>query len=116
MFYGEDERLKLEYMNLVNEIKNLPIDPQKSYEDIKMVLDSDNEILEKGAPDPHEWWAGREVNIDFTHWKDYFDDEEIKKNNSRLLTFGSLSGKEKRDVARNSDSATLTAHLHYCST
>lgn len=80
-----------------------------------MCLDLENEILVKGAPDPQEWLVGREVKIDFSSWKDNFD-EEANNDSPGIKTFDMLSGKEKRELVRQSDTATLAAHLLYWST
>lgn len=117
-FYLEHENLKPMYASLVEAIKTLPIEEKYSvYSDstIQMCLDSDNEILVKGAPDPQEWLVGREVEIDFKSWEDNIDEESIN-DSTGLKTFDMLSGKEKRKLARQSDTATLAAHLLYWST
>ena len=49
------------YSSLVETIKSLPIKPEYSTPAIQMRLDSDNEIMVIGAPDPQEWLIGREV-------------------------------------------------------
>ena len=72
-----------------------------------MCLDSENEILVKGAPDPQEWLLGREVEIDFSSWKDEIAESGTAK--SCFKTFDMLSGPEKRQLARDSDTATLAA-------
>lgn len=69
----------------------------------------------KGAPDPQEWLLGREVSIDFSSWKDKFDEEPTAERTG-VKTFDMLSGREKRQLARESDTATLAAHLLYWST
>lgn len=69
-FYLEHEDIKPMYASLVNEIKALPIEEKYSDSTIQMCLDSYNEIMVKGAPDPQEWLVGREVKIDFSSWKD----------------------------------------------
>ena len=51
-FYLEDEGMKPLYSSLVETIKSLPIKPEYSSPAIQMRLDSDNEIMVKGAPDP----------------------------------------------------------------
>ena len=114
-FYMEHENLKPVYSSLIETIKSLPILPEHSETTIKMHLDSENEIIVKGAPDPQEWLVGREVKIDFSSWKDNFD-EETTNDSPGLKTFDMLSGKEKRELARQSDTATLAAHLLYWST
>lgn len=114
-FYLEHEDLKTMYASLVEVIKTLPIEEKYSDSTIQMCLDLDNEILVKGAPDPQEWLVGREVKIDFSSWKDNFDEEAIN-DSPGLKTFDMLSGKEKRELARQSDTATLAAHLLYWST
>lgn len=68
-----------------------------------------------GEPDPQEWLVGREVEIDFSSWKDNFDEDAIN-DSPGIKTFDMLSGKEKRELARQSNSATLAAHLLYWST
>ena len=68
-----------------------------------------------GEPDPQEWLVGREVEIDFSSWEDNIDEESIN-NYPDLKTFDMLSGKEKRELARQSDTATLADHLLYWST
>lgn len=114
-FYLEHEDLKPMYASLVETIKTLPIEDKYSDLTIQMCLDLENEILVKGAPDPQEWLVGREVKIDFSSWKDNFDEEAIN-DSPGLKTFDMLSGKEKRELARQSDTATLAAHLLYWST
>ena len=114
-FYLEHEDLKPMYASLVEAIKTLPIEEKYSDSTIQMCLDHDNEILVKGAPDPQEWLIGREVKIDFSSWKDNFEEETIN-DSTGLKTFDMLSGKEKREQARQSDTATLAAHLLYWST
>ncbi len=114
-FYLEHEDMKPMYASLVDEIKALPIEDKYSDLTIQMCLDLDNEILVKGAPDPQEWLVGREVKIDFSSWKDNFDEEAIN-DSPGLKTFDMLSGKEKRELARQSDTATIAAHLLYWST
>lgn len=114
-FYLEHEDMKPMYASLVDEIKTQPIEDKYSDSTIQMCLDLDNEILVKGAPDPQEWLVGREVKIDFSSWKDDFDEEAIN-DSPGLKTFDMLSGKEKRELARQSDTATLAAHLLYWST
>ena len=114
-FYLEHEVLKPMYASLVETIKTLPIEDKYSDLTIQMCLDLEKEILVKGAPDPQEWLVGREVKIDFSSWKDNFDEETIN-DSPGLKTFDMLSGKEKRELARQSDTATLAAHLLYWST
>ena len=114
-FYLEHEALKPKYCSLVEAIKSLPIDSAHSTTPIEMCLDSDNEIMVKGAPDPQEWLLGREVSIDFSSWKDKFDEEPTAERTG-VKTFDMLSGREKRLLARESDTATLAAHLLYWST
>ena len=114
-FYLEHEDMKPMYASLVDEIKALPIEEKYSDSTIQMSLDLDNEILVKGAPDPQEWLVGREVEIDFSSWEDNIDEESIT-DYPYLKTFDMLSGKEKRELARQSDTATLAAHLLYWST
>lgn len=114
-FYLEHEDLKPMYASLVETIKTLPIEDKYSDLTIQMCLDLENEILVKGAPDPQEWLVDREVKIDFSSWKDNFDEEAIN-DSPGLKTFDMLSGKEKRELARQSDTATLAAHLLYWST
>lgn len=113
-FYLENEGMKPLYSSLVETIKSLPIKPEYSTLTIQMRLDSDNEIMVIGAPDPQEWLIGREVEIDFSSWKDNF--EETAAEFSGLKTFDMLSAKEKRQLARESNTATLAAHLLYWST
>lgn len=114
-FYMEDEGLKPQYSSLVDAIKTLPIDSEHSRNTIKMRLDSYNEIVVLGAPDPQEWLLGREVEIDFSSWKDK-DPDATQESVSVFKTFDMLTGAEKRQVARDSDTATLAAHLLYWST
>lgn len=113
-FYMEHEDMKPLYFSLVEAIKSLPIKPEYSTPVIKMCLDSDNEIMVKGAPDPQEWLIGREVEIDFSSWKDSFEESATEFSGSK--TFDMLSAKEKRQLARESNTATLAAHLLYWST
>lgn len=113
-FYLENENLKSQYSSLVEEIKTLPVDTQYSAQTIQMRLDSDNEIVVLGAPDPQEWLLGREVEVDFSSWKDEIEDCDTVI--SGLKTFDMLSDAEKRQQARESDTATLAAHLLYWST
>ena len=113
-FYLEHEGMKPLYSSLFETIKSLPVDPEYSSPVIQMRLDSDNEIMVKGAPDPQEWLLGREVEIDFSSWKDNF--EESGTEFCGIKTFDMLSAKEKRQLARESDTATLAAHLLYWST
>lgn len=113
-FYLEHEEMKPLYFSLVETIKSLSIKPEYSTPAIQMRLDSDNEIVVKGAPDPQEWLLGREVEIDFSSWKDNF--EKSVAEFSGLKTFDMLSSKEKRQLARESNTATLAAHLLYWST
>lgn len=113
-FYLEHEEMKPLYSSLVETIKSLPIKPEYSTPVIQMRLDSDNEIVVIGAPDPQEWLIGREVEIDFSSWKDNF--EESVAEVSGLKTYDMLSAKEKRQLARESNTATLAAHLLYWST
>ena len=113
-FYLEHENLKPSYSSLVETIKSLPVMPQYSEQTIQMCLDSENEILVKGAPDPQEWLVGREVEIDFSSWKDELSDSGTSI--SGFKTFDMLSGAEKRQLARDSNTATLAAHLLYWST
>ncbi len=51
-FYMEHEEMKPLYSSLVESIKSLPVMPEYSEPTIQMCLDSENEILVKGAPDP----------------------------------------------------------------
>lgn len=113
-FYMEHEDLKPLYSSLVENIKSLPVMPEYSEPTIQMCLDSENEILVKGAPDPQEWLLGREVEIDFSSWKDELSESVTAI--SGFKTFDMLSGPEKRQLAHNSDTATLAAHLLYWST
>lgn len=113
-FYLEHEGMKPLYSSLVETIKSLSSKPEYSTPTIKMRLDSDKEIVVKGAPDPQEWLIGREVEIDFSSWKDSF--EESVSEFSGYRTFDMLSAKEKRQLARESNTATLAAHLLYWST
>lgn len=71
--YLEHEEMKPLYSSLVETIKSLAIKPEYSMPVIQMRLDSDNKIVVKGAPDPQEWLLGREVEIDFSSWKDSFE-------------------------------------------
>ena len=98
------------YASLVNEIKALPIEEKYSDSTIQMCLDSYNEIMVKGAPDPQEWLVGREVKIDFSSWKDNIDEETIN-DSPGIKTFDMLSGKEKRELARQSDSKSIDGTL-----
>lgn len=113
-FYMEHEDIKPLYSSLVETIKSLPVMPEYSEPTIQMCLDSENEILVKGAPDPQEWLLGREVEIDFSSWKDELSESVTAI--SGFKTFDMLSGPEKRQLARDSDTATLAAHLLYWST
>lgn len=113
-FYLENEGMKPLYSSLVETIKSLPIKPEYSTLTIQMRLGSDNEIMVIGSPDPQEWLIGREVEIDFSSWKDNF--EETAAEFSGLKTLDMLSAKEKRQLARESNTATLAAHLLYWST
>lgn len=113
-FYMEHEEMKPLYSSLVESIKSLPVMPEYSESTIQMCLDSENEILVKGAPDPQEWLLGKEVEIDFSSWKDELS--ESVTNISGFKTFDMLSGPEKRQLARDSNTATLAAHLLYWST
>lgn len=113
-FYMEHEDLKPLYSSLVENIKSLPVMPEYSEPTIQMCLDSENEILVKGAPDPQEWLLGREVEIDFSSWKDELSESVTAI--SGFKPFDMLSGPEKRQLAHNSDTATLAAHLLYWST
>ncbi len=113
-FYLEHEEMKPLYSSLVETIKSLPIKPEYSTPVIQMRLDSDNEIVVIGAPDPQEWLLGREVEIDFSSWKDNL--EKSATEFSGFRTFDMLSAKEKRQLARESNTATLAAHLLYWST
>lgn len=113
-FYLEHEEMKPLYSSLVETIKSLSIKPEYSTPTIQMRLDSDNEIVVKGAPDPQEWLLGREVEIDFSSWKDNFEESEADFSGPK--TFDMLSAKEKRQLARESNTATLAAHLLYWST
>ena len=112
-FYLENEGMKPLYSSLVETIKSLPIKPEYSTLTIQMRLDSDNEIMVIGAPDPQEWLLGREVEIDFSSWKDSF--EETAAEFSGIKTNEMLSTKKKRQLARESNTATLAAHLLYWS-
>lgn len=114
-FYLEHEGLKPAYRSLVEAIKSLPADSEYSTTTIELCLGSDNEIMVKGAPDPQEWLLGREVVIDFSSWKDKFDEEPTAERTG-VKTFDMLSGREKRQLARESDTATLAANLLYWST
>lgn len=114
-FYLEPDELKTKYQSLFETIKTLPIIPEHSASAIKMRLDSENEILVEGAPDPQEWLVGRDVEIDFTSGKDEVEEDATEYNND-FKTFDMLSGKEKRQLARECDTATLAAHLFYWST
>ena len=113
-FYMEHENLKPVYSSLIETIKSLPILPEHSETTIKMCLDSENEIIVEGAPDPQEWLIGRQVEIDFSSWKDELARSIESFSDSK--TFDMSSGPEKRQLARNSDTATLAAHLIYWST
>lgn len=113
-FYMEHEDLKPLYSSLVETIKSLPVMPEYSEPTIQMCLDSENEILVKGAPDPQEWLLGREVEIDFSSWKDELSESVTAI--SGFKTFDMLSGARKRQLARDSNTATLAAHLLYWST
>ena len=113
-YYMEHEDMKSLYSSLVETIKSLEIKPEYSTPVIQMRLDSDNEIVVKGAPDPQEWLLGREVEIDFSSWKDSF--EETAAEISVIKINEMLSAKKKRQLARESDTATLAAHLLYWST
>lgn len=113
-FYMEHEDLKPLYSSLVETIKSLPVMPEYSEPTIQMCLDSENEILVKGAPDPQEWLLGREVKIDFSSWQD--EHPESVTAIPGFKTFDMLSGAEKRQLARDSNTATLAAHLLYWST
>lgn len=109
-FYLEHEDIKPMYASLVDEIKALPIEEKYSDSTIQMCLDLDNEILVKGAPDPQEWLVGREVKIDFSSWEDNIDEETIN-DSPGIKTFDMLSGKEKRELARQSDSKSIDGTL-----
>lgn len=109
-FYLEHEDIKPMYASLVDEIKALPIEEKYSDSTIQMCLDSYNEIMVKGAPDPQEWLVGREVKIDFSSWKDNIDEETIN-DSPCIKTFNMLSGKEKRELARQSDSKSIDGTL-----
>lgn len=113
-FYMEHENLKPLYSSLVEAIKSLSVMPEYSEPTIKMCLDSENEIMVNGAPDPQEWLLGREVEIDFSSC----EDEPLEPGTSifGFKTFDMLSSAEKRQLARDSDTATLAAHLLYWST
>ena len=102
--YLEPDELKVAYHTLYEALKTMPIMPEYSSETIKMTLDSDFEIKVEGAPDPQEWLVGKDVEIDFDDWMDD-DDMEVR-----------LPGKEKREMARESSTSTLAAHLLYWST
>ena len=56
---------------------------------------------------------GREVEIDFTHWR---DDDESNEDDLPNFPFDMLTSKQKRQLARQSDVATIAAHLLYWST
>lgn len=112
-FYMEHEDLKPLYSSLVGSIKSLPVMPEYSEATIQMCLDSENEILVKGAPDPQEWLLGREVEIDFSSWKDEISESVTAV--SGFKTIDMLSGAEKRQLARDSNTATCAAHLLYWS-
>lgn len=109
-FYLEHEDIKPMYASLVDEIKALPIEEKYSDSTIQMCLDSYNEIMVKGAPDPQVWLVGREVKIDFSSWKDNIDEETIN-DSPGIKTFNMLSGKEKRELARQSDSKSIDGTL-----
>lgn len=116
-FYLEDERLKPQYEKLVEEIKTMPVIESQSTEKIEMVLDCEYEIMVMGAPDPQEWLVGREVTMDFD-FRDFYDIQE-KQDNIIIpndITFDYLTDEQKRQVAKESDSATIAAHLLYWST
>ena len=110
----EHENLKPVYSSLIETIKSLPILPEHSETIIKMCLDSENEIMVNGTPDPQEWLIGRKVEIDFSSWKDELARSIESFSDSK--TFDMSSGPEKRQLARNSAIATLAAHLIYWST
>ena len=112
-FYGENDGLKEEYEALVNQIRLLPMVPGHSISSIKMQLDPNNEIMVVGAPDPQEWLLGREVEIDFGHWR---DEDDTKDSGVPSIPFDMLTSKQKRQSARQSDTATIAAHLLYWST
>lgn len=103
-FYQEDARLKPLYASLVDTIKQLPIDNNQAKFTIKMRLDSYDEIIVDGAPDPQEWLVGREVEVDLSSWKDIF------------ARHRNMDGYKKRQRIRKSDIPTLAAHLIYWST
>ncbi len=102
--YLEPDELKVSYRALYETIKTMPTLLEYSGETIKMGLDYDYNIKVKGAPDPQEWLVGREVEIDFNDWMD--DPNLLIKH----------PGKEKRQMARQSTTPTLAAHLLYWST
>lgn len=112
--YLENENLKPQYSSLVDAIKTMPVDSEHSGTTIKMRLDCENEIMVLGAPDPQEWLLGREVEIDFSSWKDELENSD--SNRSGFKTFDMLTPAEKRQLARESDTAALAAHLLYWST
>ena len=116
-FYLEDESLKPQYERLVEEIKTMPIIEEQSNEKIEMVLDCEYEIKVIGAPDPQEWLVGRVVTTDFD-FPDFYNREE-KQDNIIIpndTPFDCLTDEQKRWVAKESDTATLAAHLLYLST
>lgn len=112
-FYGEDDGLKPKYETLVDQIKELPVLPEHSCATIEMQLDPNNEIMVVGAPAPQEWLLGREVDIDFSYYRDFRNSFEGELPN---LPFDMLTSRQKRHLARQSDTATLAAHLLYWST
>ena len=112
-FYGEDEGLKLKYETLVDQIKELPVLPEHSSTKIKMQLDPNSEIMVVGAPDPQEWLLGREVETDFSYWR---DENEPKPCDIPDVPFEMLTSEQKRQLARQSNTANLAAHLLYWST
>lgn len=112
-FYGEDEGLKPKYESLVAQIKELQVLPEYSTSTIKMQFDTNNEIAVVGAPDPQEWLLGREVEIDLSYWRDEYEHEVYDVPN---LPFDMLTSGQKRQFARQCNTATLAAHLLYWST
>ena len=98
------------YASLVETNKALPIEEKYSDSTIQMCLDRDKKILIKGATDPQERLVGRVVESEFSSWEDNIDEESIT-DYPYLETFDMLSGKEKRERARQSNTATLAALL-----
>lgn len=110
-FYMEHENLKPSYSSLVEAIKSLSVMPEYSEPTIQMCLDSENEIMVNGAPDPQEWLLGREVEIDLSSWED--EDELLEPGTSifGFKTFDMLSSAEKRQLARDSDTGRPSSLL-----